>query len=55
MASRSGTDAAGRSRIVWVETAEDGTVTELDDEPGVSALTRTGIWFLGLLPIESQL
>lgn len=49
------TDAAGRSRIVWVETAEDGTVTELDDEPGVSALTRTGIWFLGLLPIESQL
>jgi putative cardiolipin synthase len=30
-------------------------VTELDKEPDVSALRRTGIWFLGLLPIESQL
>ncbi|HZZ12956.1 MAG TPA: phospholipase D family protein [Paraburkholderia sp.] len=47
-------DANGKTRIVWIETAEDGTQTELD-EPGVSTMKRMGIWFLGLLPIESQL
>ena len=47
-------DANGKSRIVWIDTAPDGTQTELD-EPGVSGLKRMGIWFLGLLPIESQL
>ena len=48
-------DASGGSHIVWIDTAANGTVTELDKEPDVSALRRTGIWFLGLLPIESQL
>ncbi len=48
-------DANGGSHIVWIDTAANGTVTELDKEPDVSALRRTGIWFLGLLPIESQL
>jgi putative cardiolipin synthase len=47
-------DANGRTRIVWIDTAADGTVKELD-EPDVSAMKRVGIWFLGLLPIESQL
>ncbi|MFM0224373.1 phospholipase D family protein [Paraburkholderia dipogonis] len=48
------TDANGKSRIVWIDTAPDGKVSELD-EPGVSTMKRVGIWFLGLLPIESQL
>jgi putative cardiolipin synthase len=45
----------GASHIVWNDTAEDGTVTVLDSEPEVSALRRAGIWFLSILPIESQL
>jgi len=45
----------GSSRIVWIDTAGDGTVTELDTEPDVSFMRRAGAWFLGLLPIESQL
>jgi cardiolipin synthase C len=49
------TDGNGKRRIVWIDTAEDGTVTELDTEPGTSFMQRTSIWFLGLLPIESQL
>jgi len=49
------TDVTGASHIVWNDTAEDGTVTVLDSEPEVSALRRAGIWFLGILPIESQL
>lgn len=48
-------DANGNNRIVWIDTASDGTATERDEEPDVSALKRVGIWFLGLLPIESQL
>jgi putative cardiolipin synthase len=48
-------DANGGSHIVWIDTAANGTVTVLDKEPDVSAWRRTGIWFLGLLPIESQL
>ncbi|MFM0741819.1 phospholipase D family protein [Paraburkholderia xenovorans] len=48
------TDANGKTRIVWIDTAPDGTTRELD-EPGVSSMKRIGIWFLGLLPIESQL
>lgn len=48
------TDANGTSRIVWIDTAPDGTATE-SDEPGVSGIKRVGIWFLGLLPIESEL
>jgi len=49
------TDANGTSRIVWIDTDANGNPTELDTEPGVSALRRTGVWFLGLLPVESQL
>ncbi|GAB2912925.1 phospholipase D family protein [Paraburkholderia jirisanensis] len=49
------TDANGASRIVWIDTDANGNATELDTEPGVSAWRRTGIWFLGLLPVESQL
>jgi len=48
-------DRNGTSHIVWVETAADGTVTVSDSEPEVSALRNIGIWFLGILPIESQL
>jgi cardiolipin synthase C len=49
------TDANGKSRIVWVDTAENGTVTELDSEPDASFGRRVSIWFMGLIPIESQL
>jgi putative cardiolipin synthase len=49
------TDPNGTSRIVWIDTAQDGTVTVLDREPDVSGLRRAGVWFLGILPIESQL
>ncbi len=49
------TEANGRSRTVWIETAENGMATELDSEPDVSFMRRASIWFLGLLPIESQL
>ncbi|WP_062607987.1 phospholipase D family protein [Caballeronia calidae] len=49
------TDANGSRRIIWIDTAADGTVTELDTEPQASFLRRTGVWFMGLLPIESQL
>ena len=47
-------NANGTVRIVWIDTHADGTTTE-SDEPGVSGLKRVGIWFLGLLPIESEL
>ncbi|SAL76605.1 phospholipase D/transphosphatidylase [Caballeronia choica] len=49
------TDPNGTSHIVWMETATDGTMTVFDSEPEVSALRNIGIWFLGILPIESQL
>ncbi|MBN3764403.1 phospholipase D family protein [Burkholderia sp. Ac-20365] len=45
----------GTSSIVWVDTAPDGTVKVLTSEPDVSGLRKAGIWFLGILPIESQL
>jgi len=48
-------DENGRSRIVWIEAAENGTTTEFGSEPEVSFMRRASIWFLGLLPIESQL
>ncbi|MFP4894986.1 phospholipase D family protein [Paraburkholderia sp. EG304] len=47
--------ANGSSHIVWIDTAGDGTVTELNTEPDVSFMRRAGVWFLELLPIESQL
>ncbi|MFX1676155.1 phospholipase D family protein [Paraburkholderia sp. A2WS-5] len=49
------TDTAGRTHLVWIQTAPDGTKTTLDAEPAVSAARRLEVWFLGLLPIESQL
>ncbi|WP_322013818.1 phospholipase D family protein [Paraburkholderia sp. J12] len=49
------TDADGKTRIVWIDTGENGTVTEYDSEPDVSFMRRTSVWFLGLLPIESEL
>ncbi|MEA3091787.1 MAG: cardiolipin synthase [Caballeronia sp.] len=49
------TDANGTRRTVWIDTAADGTVAELDTEPDASFLRRAGVWFMGLLPIESQL
>jgi len=47
-------DPGGTARLVWVETTPAGVVRH-DEEPGVSAWRRFGVWFLGLLPIESQL
>jgi cardiolipin synthase C len=49
------TDANGGTRIVWLDTADNGAATELDTEPDVSFWRRASVWFLGLLPIESQL
>ncbi|MDR5836803.1 phospholipase D family protein [Caballeronia sp. LZ034LL] len=48
-------DGAGHQRMVWIDTAADGTTRVLNAEPEVSTLKRAGIWMLGLLPIESQL
>jgi len=47
-------DAAGKSRIVWVETGAEG-VRQFTEEPEVSTWRKFSVWFLGLLPIESQL
>jgi cardiolipin synthase C len=47
-------DASGNSRIVWVESTAAG-VQRHQDEPGTSGWRRFSVWFLGLLPIESQL
>jgi putative cardiolipin synthase len=47
-------DASGSSQLVWVETGANGT-RQLLQEPGVSVWRQLGVWFLGLLPIESQL
>jgi cardiolipin synthase C len=49
------TDANGKSRIVWIETAESGATKEYDSEPDVSFGRSVSVWFLGLLPIESEL
>jgi putative cardiolipin synthase len=47
-------DASGNAHIVWIETGADGTRL-LTEEPGVSSWRKFSVWFLGLLPIESQL
>jgi cardiolipin synthase C len=47
-------DASGAARIVWIDTSADG-VRQLPEEPGVSGWRKLTVWFLGLLPIESQL
>jgi len=50
----SAADASGGKRIIWVETGAEGVRT-LTEEPEVSTWRRFSVWFLGLLPIESQL
>jgi putative cardiolipin synthase len=47
-------DASGNARIVWVETGAEG-VRQRTEEPEVSTWRKFSVWFLGLLPIESQL
>lgn len=47
-------DASGRSQIVWLETGDRG-VRRRTSEPEVSPWKKLGVWFLGLLPIESHL
>lgn len=47
-------DASGKKRLTWVETGADG-VHQLTEEPEVSTWRKFSVWFLGLLPIESQL
>lgn len=47
-------DKSGNARIVWTETGPEGTSQHLR-EPEVSGWRKFSVWFLGLLPIESQL
>lgn len=47
-------DAGGRNQLVWIEQTPAGPRT-LTEEPDVGLMRRIGVWFLGLLPIESQL
>jgi putative cardiolipin synthase len=47
-------EPGGKAHLVWVETTAEGT-RRLADEPEVSAWRQIGVWFMGLLPIESQL
>jgi len=47
-------DASGETRIAWIETGAGG-IRQRTEEPEVSAWRRFSVWFLGLLPIESQL
>jgi putative cardiolipin synthase len=42
------------ARLAWVS-AEDGGEVRYDSEPEASLWRRLGVWFLSLLPIESQL
>jgi len=47
-------EVSGDARIVWVEKTAEGERRHAE-EPGVSEWRRFSLWFLGLLPIESQL
>jgi putative cardiolipin synthase len=47
-------DASGSAHIEWVEASAAGE-RRYSEEPQVSAMRRFSVWFLGLLPIESQL
>jgi putative cardiolipin synthase len=47
-------EPGGKPHLVWIETTAEGT-RRRSEEPGVSAWRQIGVWFLGLLPIESQL
>jgi cardiolipin synthase C len=50
-----GVGSTGGHPLVWTETTASGTIVEHHTEPEVGAMRRLGVWFLGLLPIESQL
>ncbi len=47
-------DSSGQARLVWIE-HDDGREAVLDQEPEVSVWRRMAVWFIGLLPVESQL
>jgi putative cardiolipin synthase len=47
-------DPGSRARLVWHESTAQGPRLHVE-EPGVGAWRQLGVWFLGLLPIESQL
>jgi putative cardiolipin synthase len=47
-------DASGSAHIEWIEARDEGE-RRYSAEPEVSAMRRFSVWFLGLLPIESQL
>ncbi len=47
-------EPGGKARIVWIETTSAGN-RQHRKEPEASAWRKFGVWFLGLLPIESQL
>lgn len=47
-------DASGSAHIEWVEAGAEGE-RRYTEEPEVSTMRRFSVWFLGLLPIESQL
>jgi cardiolipin synthase C len=47
-------DAGGGKRIAWVEADAKGE-RRLMEETRVSEWRKFSVWFLGLLPIESQL
>lgn len=47
-------DESGKVHIEWVESGDDGEL-RYTTEPQASTWRRMSAWFLGLLPIESQL
>lgn len=47
-------DASGDAHLVWIETRPEG-IRRYTEEPMVSTSRRLAVWFVGLLPIESQL
>jgi len=49
------TDASGTAKLVWIERTADGGELRRDTEPEAGLWRRISAWFIGLLPIESQL
>jgi putative cardiolipin synthase len=49
-----GVDASGKPKLVWVETGPEGVVRRAE-EPDAGFWRRLSVWFIGLLPVESQL
>jgi len=47
-------DEGGSEQLLWHGT-EDGETVTYDVDPYTSVWRRLGVWFMGLLPIESQL